>query len=1115
MARNTSPRFASALRPLLCAVTIVAALCVALLPTKAWAGREIAYAKADGYNIAYFEIEGALKGAFEGRTVILETDWEVEDTIEIPDSKSVTIDLNGYSITNTSGKKVFRLCENSSLTLQSGASREFTYTGYKDDQGNTDTYKVTTGGLITGCTSQSDGSCGISMDANAHLTLDNVAVAGNRGKSAGGIHSEKNCTIEMKNGASVQHNEGASGGGLYVESETTIKMDNASINYNYAEDRGGAIHSNGDATRVFMTSGSSMSYNKSHRAGGAIYLRGSYFHVESADGTGEIGGNSSGEEWNGGAVYVDDPYWSSCEGTFKNLTFKNNYSDGSGGALYLSQSYTNVVGCTLTGNKARLEGGAIDVNSGHNALTNCTITDNVCNLAGEARSGGGVFVGYKFDIELNGDCIVKNNTNGVGGAADDIFLSSDIFGITKAYVTGGVSANSSVGVRTESSGTRMVGKNIKTYTNGTYFIDGADGYYITHGSDHGGDLWQRSGSDGFLAKVNGVGSTRYREGSRIFANGKASEENKVFWYWDASATTGMNPVSDFINSGNMYSPFLHYSMPQNDTNAIAVYADRVKKAIVGLEQPVAGESLPTYAEFVRTDVGVGAKGAISVPLTWYEVAQDGTRSVASGKAKPGTTYVAQVGISEQTVRGLFISRDITADDVTVRTVADGSSTDAKPSSATVDTVTNALIVETTEYKTEGDAADVELGKITVNRENGGLEALSGNSAAEVALDLDDESTSVTSLGSVEVSYVKGSDSVTIAAGEVEGMNFCAWEGVEAAWINDVEGTITIPAESLTDDLVLTAVYTPVVTEAEASMDAPVAGESLATTVSSLKIKTSDGQAADLVELLGGSELSVSWSPADEDGKADYSTSYTAIVEIMNGSDMAGVEKVLSETAKVTVNGTEVSSAGFAVVDGKLCLCLAFSETAKVKLMSVGQPGDVELSFDEALGCQANQDAHSGDVDWPLAKSVALTLENGEKVVGEIDWEVPAGFDANASEAQEFTVKGTVELPSDVDQNGVSLEVTATVKVAAPQTSDDDGDKDNDSDDTGKKTDDNTDDKSGEKTDGSGESADDQGKSDSKSGLPKAGDASQVPVALACGAGVMIVADAAVLRRRKA
>ena len=107
-----------------------------------------------------------------------------------------------------------------------------------------------------------------------------------------------------------------------------------------------------------------------------------------------------------------------------------------------------------------------------------------------------------------------------------------------------------------------------------------------------------------------------------------------------------------------------------------------------------------------------------------------------------------------------------------------------------------------------------------------------------------------------------------------------------------------------------------------------------------------------------------------------------------------------------------------------------------KVTSVSAPADVELTFEQAKAC-----AELGT--WPLQKSVDLEVESGVAAEGDVAWEAVEGFDANATGAQVLAAKGKVTSVaaadgSEVDTDGASLEVTATVKVAAPakQASDD-------------------------------------------------------------------------------
>lgn len=395
------------------------------------------------------------KDSQESKTLVLTSDWTLRVKTEIGEGKKVTIDMNGHSMTITARMRsaVLFVLKNAELNLTSTAEpHQFTYNGPNSD-GTASEHEVWAGGLLTGGHNGDPGG-GIAVLDNASCTIDNVAVAGNTAYSGGGVALCNNCNLYMKNGATIQFNRCADGGGGVVAGEDShIYMDNSSIDNN-AGDKGGGVYSNFDGIRIQMKNNSSISNNKKIKdgQGGGVYFANSYCSISSSDKTAVIKDNDGKE---GGGV-----------------TFKGSY----GGCF----------GVTLQKNEADENGGAILNQGKENVIEDCTITDNIC---GGGNEGGGIFNSAYRDITLKGKIIIKDNTRGVDGSPDDLFLNGNWF--FNSYILGGVDQGSSVGIRTESTGTRMIGKQITTYHDGTYFMDLSNSYYVTHGNDHGGDLWQR------------------------------------------------------------------------------------------------------------------------------------------------------------------------------------------------------------------------------------------------------------------------------------------------------------------------------------------------------------------------------------------------------------------------------------------------------------------------------------------------------------------------------------------------------------------------------------------------------------------------------------------------
>ena len=695
---------------LICLFAAAMTLVIAF-PATAHAKDVMAYSLAsDGTRTDYYTTDDAIQAGYAGKVIYLNVDWNFTGTMIVEDSQSLTINMNGHWISGGRADTTIHMRENSNLTLTAdeSARREFVYDAYFDPTTSTRWTRstTTTGGMVT---HGSSGSCGgICMDANSTLTLDNVTVGGNFGGAyGGGLACKKNCTINMRNRASVEGNAGFTGG-VYLDGEySTLNLDNAYIQGNCGKHGGGAgIKAN--HCSIFLENSSNIGGNSANSGGGGVFIDYTYFTVESKDGTGTISGNNangSTEGANGGGgIYVAPKLLGSNEGIIKGLTISGNYTGRWGGGVYVDHEYVTISDCKITNNRSCKEGGGVYVDNDNCSIGDCSITDNICNYERASYEGGGVFVSIDCNrLTLFGTCVIKDNTRRENGQGqrNNLYLSSSVGGGITTYLEGSVLEGSCIGITTSSSGDRRIAKNVASYVEGSYFMD-PDGFFITHGTDEGGDIWQRAGEEKHVAKLNGEGTNTYKWGTTISANGASTDEDKVFWHWDKESTKGLYPINSFITDENYYSPAMSYSMPQCDTDLIAVYADRVASATAVVTAPVAGEELATTASFCRTDGGTGAEDAQSVALTWYEVADDGSRSVATGTAEYGKSYVAAFAVEQQQEAGLFFSSNITTANVTVCASEDARGTTA--AHVAVDDA-GSLSVETAAYKTAAPEID--------------------------------------------------------------------------------------------------------------------------------------------------------------------------------------------------------------------------------------------------------------------------------------------------------------------------------------------------------------------------------------------------------------------------
>ncbi len=1046
------------------AMVCAALACMCALPTTARAdstGPGRIYAKLG--NEYYTSAEAAIESSYilNGATIVMQMDWTVDNAIEIPEGQKVSIDMNGYSIAS---KKyaVFVLGKGSKLTLTTNSDAkdtEITYRGYEGTSTAEHSYTVKTGGLLTSAPS-AEINFTIWMKESSVLNLDGVTIAGSKAQNAGGVHMGVGTTLNMTNGASIQHNRGS---GVHAyEKNIHINMDNASISGNTlrgsGQKFGGGIDSGEENFTLTMTNGSKIDGNYAV-AGGGIYLNKSHFTVTSPDNSGVISNNTATgsdrsalkTDQSGGGIHVDQREYGANDGLIEGLTISGNYSAYDGGGIELDQEYITIRNCVIKDNWCKYEGGGVYVCNDGNLIDGCTITGNACSVdSGGNYEGGGVFVWHSYDIKLAGLCVIKGNTRGKGtDNADDVMLRENAGGTAKAYITGTLAKGSSVGVRSGVTGDRRIAKKFKPETKDCLFYD-MDDYYVSYGSDENGDAWQRHTTKEFAAKINGEVYGNYRNGTAATVVAPATKDNKVFWRWDTKYTTGLNPIGDYITQKNVFSNALAFTMPQNEVDLAPLYVDRVTSALLVVPVPEAGKAIPTAGQIARTDGGVS--GTVSMPCAvyWYEVGKDGKVSdtAAAGVAKANTTYQAYVSAPESAAYGFFYSESMGTKDVTLRLVtASGETVSEDKAADAYTTLSNSLAARTAGYTTgAGEGKETKAGTVKVQMKNKGL--LGEGEAAVAALALDDSGDAnadaqAALIGTVDVSYSYDEDTqtVTITAPEQEGFNFCNWEVTGDAVMSD-EDTVTIPVADLLKIESLTAAYTPIATSLDVKLDAPQADKELSATCADIVATCSDGKTVNLAEGFDVESFDVTWSPQTEDGKAGFSTSYTALIKLSDEEGFEDVEKALASAAPVTCNGKAVDAAGFTLdADGHLCLALSFGETRAVKATGLTQPAAVEVSF---------EDAAAGE--WGLPKTVDVALENGEVAEGDVEWEAVEGFNASATAAQELTVKGTVThvaYDGDLDTDGLDTAVTVTVKVAAPDKKDD-GEK---KDDAGEKKDD--------------------------------------------------------------
>ncbi len=666
---------------------------------------------SDGKTVYYASVDEALSAGYEGSVIVMDQDWLFETktaAIEVTKGANLTINMNAHMIKNAGAGLTVKLDEGSNLTLTSNSQKTFDYNSYLGD------VQTTTGGLVSNSGKQYGA---VYMGAGSALTMHNVAVAGCFGYAeagGGGVTMSDNTTLTMESSATIEYNLGNYGaGGVRVNgANAKIQMSNASIKNNKTEKRGGGIYVNGDSAEITMEDGSNISNNNAS-AGGGIHLEALGFKLLSSDHTGVISGNaatgnSSSDpdgDLSGGGIHVAEMA-KVKKSRIEGLTIAGNSSSYDGGGIEIDTERIMVKDCVIKNNSASYDGGGVYVNDSDNTLDGCTITGNYCASSGQTSwsgrefEGGGVYVSNRYDIEMKGLCTVKGNTRGKdSGNADDVFLDTLSGGGAKAYITGGVAAGSTVGVRTGITGDRRIGENIKNDTEDCFFID-LDGYYVSYGTDAGGDMWQRHATKKFQVKVNDEIVGQYTPGSEVTLSGASSDASKAFKCWSAEGSTGLYPFSDYVSERGLKNSTITFTMPQNDVNLKAEYIARTSDVSLNVEAPRAGTDLSIEGTIAWTPAGSDELQTEQVVVSWYEKKSDGSLDFAVGTAKVETTYVACVSVAQNVEVGRAFAFDLQADDVPVIMLANGVQQSVGASEVSVD-ASGTLGIVSNEFTTDG------------------------------------------------------------------------------------------------------------------------------------------------------------------------------------------------------------------------------------------------------------------------------------------------------------------------------------------------------------------------------------------------------------------------------
>lgn len=377
-------------------------------------------------ELIYETLQEAVNAAKDNETVILLED--VKENVTVKD-KTITLDLDGYTVTG--------LGDDSVLTVDQGANVTLTGNG------------TITGGDSTVWTKGG----GVSIDNGGSFTLVSGTIKDNQALQYGGGVSVMSGTFTMTGGTITGNHAGAgfSGGGVFLynyvaDKSAKLIMTGGTISNNTAAN-GGGIASAGyllpTERELMVISGGTIEGNRATGYGGGIWFQSAMHGTE----TGELGvariskvliqGNSA--DVNGGGISAD------ASVVITDAQIINNTTPGSGGGVHTGNVVTTMEKVTVTGNTADQGGGIFC--SGTVTLTDCTITGNTAK--GATGVGGGVRVAGPANVTVNGGKITGNEAIVGGGVysygsdkngADT--PNKTVFTMTSGVLYGNTSTNS-------------------------------------------------------------------------------------------------------------------------------------------------------------------------------------------------------------------------------------------------------------------------------------------------------------------------------------------------------------------------------------------------------------------------------------------------------------------------------------------------------------------------------------------------------------------------------------------------------------------------------------------------------------------------------------------------
>ena len=168
------------------------------------------------------DLQAKIDAAADNATITLDSDTTITETLVIT-GKTLTLDLNGYTLRMTGNRSVLCVYNGATLTIQdSSTAKSGTITGGNAGDGDgggvyVEAYAALemTGGCITGCRAEDGDGGGVYVEAYATLEMTGGCITGCRAEYGGGVYVDNNATLKMTGGCITGCHASRGGGGIY------------------------------------------------------------------------------------------------------------------------------------------------------------------------------------------------------------------------------------------------------------------------------------------------------------------------------------------------------------------------------------------------------------------------------------------------------------------------------------------------------------------------------------------------------------------------------------------------------------------------------------------------------------------------------------------------------------------------------------------------------------------------------------------------------------------------------------------------------------------------------------------------------------------------------------